>query len=224
MKLKLSFLLIFSFSYFIAQDQITKELVKLKSNDFDEVTYARQFLIQSNPRDVIPELIEMLKDTTLVKLENTGDLIYPGAKEFYGHGSVVKYDIDKIYFRAAWILEELTFQDFGYLNDKSNSLILYKKSHMWWKANEMTWSRYSALKEALQSYEIARWESAIHYLRFSKEPITDLNLKTYNKDIKPLIERIYKNTNDESSSIQAKYLLDDDENYWLKLKTKKIKP
>lgn len=56
----------------------------------------------------------MLKDTSFVKLNNTADLIYPGAEKFYGHGWIVNYDIDWISVRAAWLLEEITFQNFGY--------------------------------------------------------------------------------------------------------------
>ena len=65
-------------------------------------------------KDAIPELIELLKDTSFVKLNNTADLIYPGAEKFYGHGWIVNYDIDWISVRAAWLLEEITFQNFGY--------------------------------------------------------------------------------------------------------------
>lgn len=64
--------------------------------------------------EAIPKIIEMLKDTSYIKLKNTADLIYPGAEKFYGHGGIVYYDIDWICVRAAWLLEEITFQDFGY--------------------------------------------------------------------------------------------------------------
>ncbi len=63
----------------------------------------------------IPKLIELLKDTSFIKLKNTADLIYPGADKFYGLGWIVDYDIDWISVRAAWRLEEITFQNFGYL-------------------------------------------------------------------------------------------------------------
>jgi len=53
-------------------------------------------------------------DDTRVPLTDTGDLIYPGAKHFYGHGFIVDYDLDVLAVRAGWVLEELTFQDFGF--------------------------------------------------------------------------------------------------------------
>src|SRR5690606_15699334 len=56
----------------------------------------------------------LLKDTSFIKLRNTADLIYPGADKFYGHGWIVNYDIDWVSARGAWLLEEITFQDFGY--------------------------------------------------------------------------------------------------------------
>lgn len=52
--------------------------------------------------------------TPFINLQNTADLIYPGTEKFYGHGWSISYDIDWIAVRAAWVLEELTFQDFGY--------------------------------------------------------------------------------------------------------------
>ena len=68
----------------------------------------------------MPQLIKLLKDASFVKLENTADLIYPGANKFYGHGWIVNYDIDWISSRAAWRLEEITFQNFGYQEQMIN--------------------------------------------------------------------------------------------------------
>ncbi|MBK9504389.1 MAG: hypothetical protein IPO03_03300 [Bacteroidetes bacterium] len=60
----------------------------------------------------IPKIIELLKDTTFIKLQNTGDLIYLGALKFCGNCGIAYYDIDWISVRAAWLPEEITFQDF----------------------------------------------------------------------------------------------------------------
>jgi hypothetical protein len=49
-----------------------------------------------------------------VQLRETWDLIYPGAKTFYGHGYSVDYDLDWLSAKAGWALENLTFQNFGF--------------------------------------------------------------------------------------------------------------
>jgi len=61
-----------------------------------------------------PELVGMLDSDRRVELTNTFDLIYPGAKTFYGHGRILDYDVDWLSVRAGWALEKLTFNDFGF--------------------------------------------------------------------------------------------------------------
>jgi len=61
-----------------------------------------------------------------VELRNTADLIYPGAKEFYGHGWILDYDVDWISVRAGWALEELTFQNCGFREGVINEADLLK--------------------------------------------------------------------------------------------------
>jgi hypothetical protein len=63
---------------------------------------------------IIPDLIQFLDSKEKVKLENTGSLIYPGAEKFFGHGQILDYDIDYIAIRAGWLLEEITFNNFGF--------------------------------------------------------------------------------------------------------------
>jgi hypothetical protein len=65
----------------------------------------------------IPDLVALFGRDDYVKLEDTADLIYPGAAEFWGHGEVLAYDIDWIAVRAGWALEDLTFQNFGFRDE-----------------------------------------------------------------------------------------------------------
>lgn len=91
-----------------------KELLEdLCSADWPKVVRATRE-IKGRGAEFIPILVEMMKREQKVKLENTADLIYPGAEMFYGHGWVVNYDIDWLSVRAGWVLEGLTFQDFGF--------------------------------------------------------------------------------------------------------------
>lgn len=104
------------------ETKLDKMILQLRSAEFSDVLEAKDSIINYG-EEAIPKLIKLLNDKSFVKLKNTADLIYPGADKFYGHGWIVHYDIDWISDRAAWLLEEITFQDFGYrilsINDDS---------------------------------------------------------------------------------------------------------
>src|SRR5262245_27636996 len=91
-------------------DELFRDLV---ASDWQRVEYAKLHLV-SRQKEPIPRLIALMSDDARVPLTETGDLIYPGAKEFYGHGFIVDYDLDVLAVRAGWVLEDLTFQDFGF--------------------------------------------------------------------------------------------------------------
>lgn len=88
-------------------------LADFVSSDWPKVSDALEELIPYQGT-AIPDLIDLLERPEYVKLENTMDLIYPGATTFYGHGTILDYDIDWISIRAGWAIESLTFQDFGF--------------------------------------------------------------------------------------------------------------
>ncbi len=108
-----TFILLFWFYCCSGQTELDKMILELRKSNFENVYKVKDNIV-SNGKNAIPKLLELLKDTSFVKLKNTADLIYPGAEKFYGHGWIVNYDIDWISVRAAWLLEEITFQDFGY--------------------------------------------------------------------------------------------------------------
>ena len=111
------------------QDKEVASLLKeLQSVDWSVVFQAKEKLENLEGRS-IPGIIAMLNDRTVKKLINTGDLIYPGADKFFGHGQIIDYDIDRIDIRAGWLLEELTFQNFGFMgvHIQSDKLIDYIK-------------------------------------------------------------------------------------------------
>ena len=107
----LTLLLTFTLSF--SQTRLDSLITQLKQQDFDKIFRVKDNIVNTQ-KEAIPKLIELLKDTTYIKLQNTADLIYPGADKFYGHGWIVNYDIDWVSVRAAWLLEEITFQNFGY--------------------------------------------------------------------------------------------------------------
>ncbi|HKV11952.1 MAG TPA: hypothetical protein VJ725_27655 [Thermoanaerobaculia bacterium] len=76
--------------------------------------WGAEWLLEDHQAAAIPVLLSLLDRDEVVKLENTIDLIYPGAETFYGHGYIVSYDLDYLPARAGWALEELTFESFGF--------------------------------------------------------------------------------------------------------------
>lgn len=62
----------------------------------------------------IPVLLEVMAQDKEVVLEETADLIYPGARRFYGHGLKIDYELNWLAGRAGWVLEQLTFEAFGF--------------------------------------------------------------------------------------------------------------
>ncbi|MBN1145486.1 MAG: hypothetical protein JXA72_13735 [Bacteroidales bacterium] len=83
------------------------------SSDWPVVLAAKE-KIENLGSESIPEILRIMDDCRVNKLENTGDLIFPGAEKYYGHGQIIDYDIDNICVRAGWLLEELTFNNFGF--------------------------------------------------------------------------------------------------------------
>jgi hypothetical protein len=70
--------------------------------------------IENTEAACIDDLIAVMNDCRISKLQNTGDLIYPGAEKYFGHGQIIDYDIDDCCVRAGWLLEDLTFRNFGF--------------------------------------------------------------------------------------------------------------
>ena len=114
-----------TFSACPAQTRLDNMIAKLRHADFGDVNQLKDSIVNRG-EGAKPKLIGLLKDTLFVKLKNTADLIYPGAEKFYGHGWIVNYDIDWISVRAAWLLEEITFQNFGYLEQAISETMLTK--------------------------------------------------------------------------------------------------
>ena len=108
--------------------EIDKLVKDFKSSDWTVVVVAKKNL-ENFEAKALPELINLLNDNSVIKLENISDLIYPGAEKFFGHGQIIDYDIDKISIRAGWLIEELTFQNFGFsgIHIQESKLIDYIK-------------------------------------------------------------------------------------------------
>lgn len=106
-------ILILTFNLCFSQTRLDTMIAQIRQSNFGSVYQVKDSIVNYQ-KEAIPKLIELLKDTSFIKLKNTADLIYPGAEKFYSHGWIVNYDIDWVSVRAAWLLEEITFQNFGY--------------------------------------------------------------------------------------------------------------
>ncbi|MCC1485660.1 hypothetical protein [Winogradskyella immobilis] len=102
------------------------------SSEWDKVSKAKDSLLNIG-KPIIPDLIRLMENPkAFKKLQNTGDLIYPGATEFWGHGRVVDYDLDWIAIRAGWAMENLTLQHFGFSENvitEKELMDLHKKDY-----------------------------------------------------------------------------------------------
>lgn len=122
-------LFIFSYTVSTYAIDITKLLSDFSGNDWPTVLNAKEEL-ESLEEIALQQIMELLDVDRVVKLMNTGDLIFPGAEKFYGHGMIVNYDIDQLTIRAGWLLEEITFQNFGFseIHDRDVNLLNNIKS------------------------------------------------------------------------------------------------
>ncbi len=114
-----------------AGNETIKELVtELVSDDWPVVLAAKE-KIENLGSAGIPEMIALMGDCRINKLKNTGDLIYPGAEKFYGHGQIIDFDIDDLCIRAGWVLEEITFKNFGFsgIHLPENELLAFIKTN-----------------------------------------------------------------------------------------------
>ena len=229
------------------QNQIKKLIDDFVSADWQKVHVA-EAVLESQQAGAIPALITLLDRDEKVVLRNTADLIYPGAKEFYGHGWILDYDVDWISVRAGWALEELTFQNFGFregvineadllkavisrqgnvrLTDRSKTPDMKKeiraeavsRAKNWWQKSQSSWNRFDAVLEALRSNDPIRQHWTLNWIRNGRTKCEGLTVEGFKKSIVPEAERLLK-SNNESVRDQAKYLLEDKEGWWLKYKT-----
>lgn len=96
--------------------------------------------------------------------------------------------------------------------------ILAQNAKNWWQTNQGSWTRLSAIKDALQSNDENRLDKVLQFLRYGETRCDSLNPVIYLKDIRPLVVNV-KYTEYESVKEQVDLLLQEDLNYW----TRKMK-
>ena len=196
--------------------------------DWGTVVEAKEAL-ESSQAASIPLLLPLLDRDEKVELVNTADLIYPGAKKFYGHGWGLNYDVDWISVRAGWALEELTFQDLGFSEDsftnpkppdikKRMRAEAVARAKAWWQNAQKSWNRFDAMLEALKSDNTVRQFRTLGWIRSGKTRCDGLSVESFEQQIVPEAKKLSKSDN-EGVRVQATHLLADKDQWWLKYKT-----
>ena len=235
-----------------AQDT-KKAIADFSSSDWKTVKSAK-VVLENGQANSIPALIKLLQSEKKVKLENTGSLIYPGAEKFFGHGQILDYDIDYIAIRAGWLIEEITFNNFGfsgvhlpkedlithikmtfpkYYNNSSNRKKIETATDAdlrsiaqnlsvtavkdWWEMEAGTWTRLTALVEALKSFDEKRQVKVLFYMRNGETKCDGLTRDFYYEEISKEIVRL-SGSDVQRISEHAKLILLDSKLDWLEMK------
>lgn len=184
--------------------------------------YAAKDALVSLQARAIPVLIALLHRSKYVKLQNTVDLIYTGATEFWRHGGIVNY-VDWLSVRAGWALEDLTFQNFGFREEgmkRGRRSRAVSAATAWWARSSGGWNRFTAVVDALKSGDPVRQIEALNWLRNGSTPCAGLSKETFTKSILPEVRRLTA-SKDSGVKLQADILFRDfqlKEWYWLSLK------
>jgi len=217
----------------------------LASAQAGEVWQARSALLNLQ-HHAFAALSAQLDREELVKLQNTADLIYPGAERFYGHGRAVFYDIDWVHIRAGWVLEDLVRVSFGFglgstltptevigavfhtdppqlppekwsLESRAAAGRAAAARARVWLAENQDWRCLDALRDDLRSESTARQRSAIDWMVSGEGACEGLTRDVYTTALRPLVEATSRSADAELSE-RARRILRDETHHWLNIK------
>lgn len=181
-------------------------LLDFTSSDFERVYRARSMFL-TDPDRAVPALLTMLDRRDAMPLVNTGDLIYPCATTWYGHGWMVPYQLQWIADRTGWVLEELTFEHFGFAagsfkgcdeTPRADIAAAIARSRVWAAAHS-TFRYHDALLSALA--DAARRDPVVARIRNSwGAPLPMITCDDYAVRITPLLTEIAKGHGDDASA------------------------
>ncbi|MEI6265168.1 MAG: hypothetical protein WCP74_08675 [Sphingobacteriia bacterium] len=128
MKHKIIFIIILLYttvSSYAQKNNLDSLLRAFKSKDFDEVVWSSKLELEKKQKEIIPALIQLLQSTEYAKLYYSNQLMYPGTKRvIFDYEKIIPYELDWISIRAGWLLEELTFMDFGFRSARIDNQLL----------------------------------------------------------------------------------------------------
>ena len=209
-------------------------IADLRSAEWGKVHEAANRLV-SLEGEAVPALLPLLDSHDVVQLINTADLIYPGAETFYGHGYVVDYALDSLAVRAGWVLESMTFQDFGFRSGTITEDKLFQatrahpgdmpleraagpqpkpepiaaaaeRARQWWARSGQGWTRYKGLLAALDGDDVRQQADALIWLRSGVTDCAGLDERVYGSQVKPRVRKLAASP-DATVKSQAEYLL-----------------
>jgi len=155
----------------------------------------------------VPDLIRLLEvDQRIVPINKPGE-----GGSYLGHGACsgcnffIFYGLNEIQVRAGWLLERITFQDFGFsggsdlehtAEERHVSVALAKA---WWSRKNDDWLRIDGIQEALSSDHIDVQKGALRYL-LQKEvdgPCNGLDQSSYYQKLHPVVLALLNSPNPE---------------------------
>lgn len=118
---------LFATCAFSQQNPIDSLIKDFKSFMFDYKIQPSRRALERYEQAAIPKIIPLLYSNTFTPIADNPYLMYPASKRYeYTHGYIIPYNLDWLSIRAGWLIEELTFMDFGYktaMDEKKYALI-----------------------------------------------------------------------------------------------------
>lgn len=187
------------------RDVSVKMRERFVSNDWRKVQRAA-VKIESADRAGVSALMLMLRRNRRVRLTNTGDLIYPGASRPSSEGRVIQYELDWTADRVGWVLEAMTFEDFGFASTSTGATAsegvaaqrrarAVRAARAWWRQHRETWSRLDAVRDALAG-SVDRQRRVLEWLRFGTTPCRGFDVRFFNAEVVPQLRALYPRTRD----------------------------
>jgi hypothetical protein len=169
----------------------------------------------------LPKLIFLLYSSTRLNTD-PGDpytILATGHYKGPNKVSIIPYNFDWLSIRAGYVIESLTFINFGYASPykisengngsfkitwnkiataeslKKDRKIMADKVAAWWKKNSTTWSRFNALKTALKSKDQETVTRGVDFIFGGETKCDGFTKESYEKELKPLLQNLL-NTSD----------------------------
>lgn len=118
---------LFATCAFSQQSPIDSLIKDFKGFMFDYKIQPARRALERYEQAAIPKIIPLLYSNTFTKIYDNPYLMYPSSAELpSNHSYIIPYNLDWLSVRAGWLIEELTFMDFGYktsMDEKKYAII-----------------------------------------------------------------------------------------------------
>lgn len=106
---------LFATSVFSQQSPIDSLIKDFKGFMFEYKIQPARRALERYEQAAIPKIIPLLYSNAFIGVSDNPYLIYPSSPELLSnHSYIIPYNLDWLSIRAGWLIEELTFMDFGY--------------------------------------------------------------------------------------------------------------